>query len=143
MKMRDLALALALAGGLPAAAAAAEAELPVPIQSYEGIRYYSAGVGIDERAALPQRFPLKVVFSTDKRNLLCDAAVTISSGGKTVFQSRAENGPWLIVDLPPGTYDVVAVQDGAAKSAKSVKLAAGRKKTVVLRWKTTEVDMGL
>ena len=142
MKMRRIALALAIAGSLPAMAAA-DTELPVPIQNYEGIKYYSAGVGIEERKSLPQRFPLKVVFATDRRNLLCDAAVTISAKGKTVFQSRAENGPWLIVDLPPGTYDVVAVQDGATKSAKGVKITAGKKRTIVLRWKTSEIDMGL
>lgn len=137
------ALSSLLLGGLAAATAFADSELPVPMQSYGGIKYYSAGVGIEERKQLPQFFPLKVVFATDQRQLLCDAEVRISSAGKTIFESRAENGPWLIVDLPAGTYDVVAIQDGKAKSAKGVRIAAGKKQTVVLRWKTTEVDMGL
>jgi hypothetical protein len=130
-----------LVGGAPAFAA--DAELPVPVQQYEAIRYYSAGVGIEERRTLPQRFPLKIVFRTDAGHLLCDADVTIAAGGKTVFRGRAQNGPWLIVDLPPGNYDVTAAQDGATRTAKGVKLAEGKQRTVVLTWKVSDVDMGL
>lgn len=128
--------------GAPAAFAA-DAELPVPVQQYESIRYYSAGVGIEERRQLPQLFPLKVVFATEKGHLLCDADVTISAGGTTVFRGRASNGPWLIVDLQPGTYDVTAVQDGRSRTAKGVRLAAGKQRTVVMKWKMADVDMGL
>ena len=142
MKMRLGAVLAVLAAAVPAAAAAAT-ELPVPVQQYESIRYYSAGVGIEERKELPQLYPLKVVFRTDRGHLLCDADVTIASGGKTVFRGRAEHGPWLIVDLPPGSYDVTAVQDGATRTAKGVKLAKGRQRTVVLTWKPAEIDMGL
>ena len=133
-------LAVLVAG---APAFAADAELPVPVQQYESVRYYSAGVGVDERRTLPQRFPLKLVFRTDAGHLLCNADVTIAAGGKTVFQGRAENGPWLVVDLPPGSYDVTAVQDGATRTAKGVKIAKGKQRTVVLTWKIAEVNMGL
>jgi hypothetical protein len=141
---RSLGAALvALVAGVPAAAAAATAELPVPVQQYESVRYYSAGVGVEERKALPQAFPLKVVFRTDAGSLLCNADVTIASGGRTVFRGRAEHGPWLIVDVPPGTYDITAVQDGATRTAKGVKIAKGKQRTVVLTWKPADVDMGL
>lgn len=143
MKKSLGALLAALVVGLPAGLSAADAELPVPVQQYEGIRFYSAGVGIDERRTLAQLYPLKVVFRTDRGNLLCDADVTIAAAGKTVFRGRAQNGPWLIVDLPPGSYDITAVQDGKSKAAKGVKLAAGRQRTVLLSWKTADVDMGL
>jgi hypothetical protein len=122
---------------------AADAELPVPVQQYESIRYYSGGAGVDERRTLPQRFPLKLVFRTDAGHLLTDADVTISAGGKTVFRGRAEHGPWLVVDVPPGSYDVTAVLDGATRTAKGVKIAKGKQRTVILTWKLAEVDMGL
>jgi hypothetical protein len=128
---------------IPASGAAVDAELPVPLQQYEGISYYSAGVGSDERRTLPQRYPLKIVFATDRGNLLCDADVTVTAKGKPVFRGRAANGPWLVIDLPAGTYDIEAVQDGTAKQAKGVKLVAGKTRTVLMRWKTNEVDMGL
>ena len=141
MKRSLGAVLVALVAGVPAAAAAAE--LPVPVQQYESISYYSAGVGIEERRELPQLYPLKVVFRTEAGHLLCDADVTIAAGGKTVFRGRAQHGPWLIVDVPPGSYDITAVQDGASRTAKGVRIAAGKQRTVVLTWKLADVDMGL
>jgi len=142
MKRSLGAVLAALIAGAPAVAAAAS-ELPVPVQQYESIRYYSAGVGIEERRELPQLYPLKVVFRTDAGHLLCDADVTIAAGGKTVFRGRAEHGPWLVVDLAPGSYDIAAVQDGVSRAVKGVRLAPGGQRTVVLTWKVSDVDMGL
>jgi hypothetical protein len=128
--------------GVPAWVLAADVDLPVPIQKYENVSYYSGGVGVDERRQLPQLYLLKVVFRTDGGHMLSDADVTMSAGGKTVFRGRADNGPWLFVDLPPGAYDIEAVLNGKARSAKGVRLVAGKLRTVVLTWKTTEVNMG-
>lgn len=128
---------------VPGWAPAADVDLPVPIQQYNTIRYYSLGVSVEERQHIPQLYPLKLVFSTDRGHMLCGADVTVSASGKTVFRGRAENGPWLIIDLPPGVYDIEAVQDGKARSAKGVLIAAGKKRTVALKWKTSEVEMGL
>lgn len=143
MNKRISALLAVLVVGLPAGVCAADAELPVPVQKYESVRYYSAGMGIDERRELPQLYPLRLIFGTDKGNLLCDADVTITTKGTTVFRGRAQNGPWLVVDLAPGTYDIQAVQDGKAQTAKAVRLIAGRNRTVTMKWKTGDVDMGL
>ncbi len=128
---------------LPGWAPAADVDLPVPIQKYDAIRYYSLGVGIEERRQLPQLYPLKLVFSTDRGHMLCGAEVTVRAGGKIVFRGRAENGPWLVIDLPPGRYDIEAVQDGKARSSNGIRIAPGKKRTVMLKWKTSEVNMGL
>lgn len=143
MKKRLGAMLAAVIVGVPAWVPAADVDLPVHIQQYENVSYYSGGVGIEERRQLPQLYLLKVVFKTDGGHLLCDADVTMRAGGKTVFRGRAQNGPWLFVDLPPGAYDIEAVLNGKARSAKGVRLAAGKLRTVVLTWKTTDVDMGL
>lgn len=143
MTKRISVLLAVLVVGAPAGVCSADVELPVPIQKYESVRYYSAGVGIEERRQLPQLYSLRVIFSTDKGNLLSDTAVTITAKGKTVFSGRAQNGPWLVVDLPPGTYDIQAVQDGKARAVKGVRVAAGKHRTVSMKWKTADVDMGL
>lgn len=143
MNKRISALLAVLVVGVPAGVCSADAELPVPVQQYESVRYYSAGIGLDERRQLPQLYPLRVIFATDKGNLLCGAEVTISAKGATVFRGLAQNGPWLVVDLAPGTYDIQAVQDGKAKAAKGVRLTAGKRRTVTMKWKTADVDMGL
>lgn len=128
---------------VPGWAFAADVALPVPIQQYNSIRYYSLGVGVEERQTLPQLYPLKLVFRTDRGHMLCGADVTVRSGGKPVFRGLAENGPWLIIDLPPGRYDIEAVQDGKSRSSGGVLIEPGKRRTVTLTWKTTEVKMGL
>ena len=143
MNKRFSALLAVLVVSAPVGVCAADAELPVPIQKYESVRYYSAGVGAEERRQVPQLYPLRVIFKTDKGNLLSDADVTITAKGATIFRGRAQNGPWLVVDLAPGTYDIAAVQDGKTQTAKGVKLAAGKIRTVTMKWKTADVDMGL
>lgn len=130
------AITLAVPGWAPAA----DVDLPVPIQEYNTIRYYSLGVSTDERR-LPQIYPLKLIFATDRGHMLCGADVTVSAGGKTIFRGNAENGPWLVIDLPPGVYDIDAIQDGKTRSAKGVLITAGKKRTIALKWKTTEVKM--
>ena len=128
---------------IPVWAKAADVDLPVPIQEYNNIRYYSMGVSVDERRNLPQLYPFKLIFATDGGHMLSGAEVTVTAGGKTVFRGCADNGPWLIIDLPPGTYDIEAVQEGKPRSVKGVVIAAGKKRTVTVRWKTAEVGMGL
>lgn len=128
---------------LPGWAPAADVELPVPIQKYNAIRFYSLGVGVEERRQAPQLYPLKLVFKTDGGHMLCGADVTVSARGNTVFRGSAENGPWLFIDLPPGVYDVRALQDGKARSAKGVVVSKEKRRTVTMQWKTTEVKMGL
>lgn len=127
---------------VPRWAPAADADLPVPIQNYNAIRYYSLGVGIEERQRLPQLYPFKLVFATEQGHMLCGADVTVRVSGRTVFHGRAENGPWLVIDLPPGVYDIEAVQDGKVRSVKGLLIERGKNRTVTLKWKTAEVDMG-
>jgi hypothetical protein len=131
----------ALIVGIPGFAWAADVDLPVPMQQYQQIRYYSGGVSLDERREFPQLYLLKLTFSTDSGHLLCGAEVNVSAGGKRVFSGSADNGPWMIIDLPPGVYDIDAVQDGKARSVKGVALAAGKKRTVAFKWKASEVKM--
>jgi len=143
MKKILYAVLVAVIVGFPAWVPAADVDLPVSIQHYGNVSYYSGGVGADERRQLPQLYLLKMVFKTDAGHLISDADVTISAGGKTLFRGRADNGPWLFVDLPPGAYDIEAVLNGKARSAKGVRLEAGKLRTVYLMWKTTDVNMGL
>jgi len=141
MKRTGGAILVALIVGVAGLASAADTNLPVPMQQYQQIRYYSGGVSVDERRALPQLYPLKLTFSTDSGHLLSDAEVTVTSSGKTVFRAIAENGPWLIIDLPPGVYDIEAVQEGKARSVRGVTIVAGKKRTIPFKWKASEVKM--
>ena len=92
---------------------------------------------------MPQIYPLKVVLVTAGGLYLNDAEIVISAtGGKEIFRARADNGPWLVADVPPGSYSLKGSLEGRT-SASSVRVTAGKNAVVTLRWKASEVDMGL
>ena len=142
--MKTRLLVLLAAVSLPLLPAfAAEQSLPVAVQTANGIKYYNGGVGVRERAEMPQVYPLKLVFATNRGHYLNNADVAISdAAGKEVFRALADNGPWMIIDLPPGSYAVEATLEGRAKKTQ-VTVSSGSSEVSILRWKTTEVDMGL
>ena len=128
----------------PAVVLAAGTELPVEVQTAQGIKYYNGGVGLGERAAMSQIFPLKVVLATEKGLYLNDADVKfVDSSGAEVLRVRADNGPWLVADLPAGTYTVEATLEGKTVSARGVRIKEGSRRITVLMWRTADVDMGL
>ncbi len=140
--MRKLIALTSLLLALPAAAAAAGPALPVEIQSSQGIEFYNGGVGLGERGKMPQLYPLKIVLVTDKGLYLNDAEIVITgSGGDEVLRARADIGPWLIANVPPGSYSLKASLEGRTTAA-SGKVSAGQKKVVVLSWKTSFVVNG-
>ena len=140
--MKKLISLMSLLLVLPAAVALAGPSLPVEVQSSQGIEFYNGGVGLGERGQMPQLYPLKVVLVTDRGLYLNDAEIVITRGGEEVLRARADNGPWFVADVPPGSYSLKATLEGSSASA-SVKIGAGQKKVVVLSWKTSSVDMGL
>jgi hypothetical protein len=109
----------------------------LPLYRAEGVRYFSAGVGIEERTAEYPPFSLKLVFTAGGKPFLAGASVMIQSakGGPPITIPHDHvNGPWLFVDLPSGTYHLTAVHRDRTQGLKGVKLEAGKTKTVHLRW---------
>jgi len=109
----------------------------LPLYQAEGVRYFSAGVGLEERSAEYPPFSLKLVFTAGGKPFLAGVAVTIQSakGGPPINIPRDHvNGPWLFVDLPSGTYHITAIHADRTQGLKGVRLEAGKTKTVHLRW---------
>ena len=110
----------------------------IPVYRAGTIRYFSAGIGLEERAAQYPPFPLKVIFVVGARAYLSQVAVTITDkAGKSLLDVPGEKvtGPWLFVDLPPGTYTISGAGPGGARVHDQVTIAAHQVKTVYLRWK--------
>lgn len=109
----------------------------LPLYRAGTVRYFSAGVGLEERMAEYPPFSLKVVFTAGGKPYLSGVSVTIqpATGGTalTIPQDRVE-GPWLFVDLPAGVYDVTATYRDSKQGLKSVKVEAGKQKVIHLRW---------
>lgn len=99
------AIALLTAGLAPSAVSA-----PDPEQTYGGIRYACTGVGEESRT--DPRWPaysVKLVFAAADGHFLGDVTVRIAdSSGSEVFAAKCLS-PWMLVDLPPGKYQVEAL----------------------------------
>ena len=115
----------------------------LPLYRAEAVRYFSAGVGIEERSAEYPPFSLKLVFTAGGKPFLAGVAVTIqpAQGGPAInIPPDHVNGPWLFVDLPSGTYHVTAIHAARTQGLKGIKLEAGKTKTVHLRWSEDRVS---
>ena len=101
------------------------------------IRYFTAGVGMEERQTDYPPFSLKLVFTAGGKPYLTGVEVAIrTSQGETVASIPKEqiDGPWLFVDLPSGTYDITAAYGTQKRSTKGVRIVSGKQKTLYLRW---------
>jgi hypothetical protein len=80
------------------------------IQTAQGIRYVSGGVGEDERAeleALSGQFNLRLLFAMQgSGDYLADVRVRILDPSGAVVLSAESKGPWFFAQLPPDTYTV-------------------------------------
>ena len=110
----------------------------IPIHRMGSIRYFSAGIGLEERSAHYPAFPLKLVFVAGPKAYLSQVSVTITDReGKVHLQvpPKQVTGPWLFLDLPPGNYDISAEGPGKASIKEHVTLSDKETKTIYLRWK--------
>lgn len=109
----------------------------LPLHRVGTVRYFSAGVGLEERKAEYPPFSLKVVFTAGGKPYLSGVSVAIQSakGGTalTIPQDQVD-GPWLFVDLPAGIYDVTATHRDSKQGLKGVMVEAGKQKVIHLRW---------
>jgi hypothetical protein len=107
-----------------------------PILEANGVRYACAGIGkVSRDDPRWKTFSAKLVFAASNGDFLGDPNVTVTDGtGKQVFQAQC-NGPWVLIDLAPGSYKVHATgQKGAytkdfdlavksgAQTAKTIRL---------------------
>ncbi len=109
----------------------------LPLYRAGEVRYFSAGVGLEERQAQYPPFPLKLIFTAGGKPFLTgvSVAITPAAGGPPVVVAPEHvQGPWLFVDVPPGVYRVTAVHAGESQTLKQVKVTAGRQTTLHLRW---------
>ena len=109
----------------------------VPLYKSGNIRYFSAGVGLEERQAEYPPFSLKLIFTAGGKPYLTGVEVAIrASKGETAISIPKEQveGPWLFVDLPLGTYDIAATYGTQKQFLQGITIVAGKQKTLYLRW---------
>lgn len=109
----------------------------IPLYRAGAVRYFSAGIGLDERGAEYPPFALKLVFTAGGKPFLTGVTVTIQGPKgteKIVVPGERVTGPWLFVDVPTGTYDISATQADQTQRLKAVKVERGKTTVLYLRW---------
>ncbi len=110
MRLAHLASALVVASALGGGLALAQVETsqvqdtPMDVN---GVETVCTGVGLEARSDPKWKaYPLHVEFVGKGGQMLGDAKVSITGGGKT-FDITCK-GPWLLMKLPAGSYHLAA-----------------------------------
>ena len=109
----------------------------LPLYRSGTVRYFSAGIGQVERAAIYPPFSLKLVFTAGGKPFVSGVAVTLrhAKGGTVLTVPPAHNtGPWLFIDLPDGTYQISATLGGVTQQVNNLTVRRGHVMTQPVRW---------
>jgi phosphatidate phosphatase APP1 len=122
---------IALGGAIACLSAAAAFAQDGPQSQMQGnVRYVTGGIGIDESTALKgmeSQYSLTITFAEQrdgKAEYLANVPVTITDSHNATVFSLSNDGPYLLVKLPAGSYQVSASHNGQSKS-KSVSVGNG------------------
>ena len=134
-----LAIGIALLSAVLSVPAAHALELP-QVFSHGPVSYVSGGVGADEATAMKEAapsFPLEILFvekgESGRRAYSADnQVVVLDAGGNTVLNTSSE-GPYMLIDLPPGRYTVVAEDEGRYQKQITHILRGGHQR-IVFQW---------
>jgi hypothetical protein len=115
MKFRNNLLAsLGMCAALASATAWAQGEadmtMPPAPQNYGGIEVINGGVDLDQADAIKRiqsRYPLRVELSGRGGDYYVADRVKVLQRDEVVAEIP-DAGPWLLIDVPPGRYTLVA-----------------------------------
>lgn len=111
----SLLAAALLHGGV--AFAQADGALPA-VQQSGGVAYLSGGIGIDESTAIKNvagEWPLSLVFSVKagaRAEYASNVTLVVRNAKGAVVLETQGSGPYLLVKLDPGTYELHATLAG-------------------------------
>lgn len=79
---------------------------------------FNGGITIEERASAPEE-GTKLEFFAQGGPYVSDVHVRVADSAGNELVNTVTDGPWLILDLPDGEYNVFAsLDDGSAQSGK-------------------------
>jgi hypothetical protein len=109
----------------------------IPLHRAGAVRYFSAGVGMAERAAEYPPFPLKLVLTAGGKPFVARVGLEVTSHDGTIQLSIPPDhvtGPWLFLDLPAGTYDLTGTRGNDRPQLRRVTVQPGSSHTLYLRF---------
>ena len=101
-----------------------------------GVETVCTGVGSAKDNPAWSAYPVKLVFANSAGEDLAQIHVAVTQAGKPVMESDCD-APWLLMKLPPGSYNVLATVPGGSgnrtgKASFSTKGGAQQIVTVML-----------
>ena len=115
------------------------------VQKSGDVEYLTGGISKDESAAFKaesRTWPLAIQFAVtggQRAQFASDVQVTVrDAAGHTVLET-ASNGPFLLLRVAPGRYDVQASLQGVVKH-RQVSVRKGASTKVMLAWPAAAGD---
>jgi hypothetical protein len=126
-------LSFGLAIGAPTWTSTAEGGMVKQVQTADGVRYVSGGVGDEEEAAIKEigkDFDLRITLATTSGEYLGGGNLEFRDpSGKKVLHAQAQ-GPLFFAQLPTGRYTVRAICSGAKSESRTFEVKEGRQTQV-------------
>lgn len=113
---------------------------PKPITTGE-VSYVSGGIcigGVNQMKSMAKDFPLEIVLveksdEYEKENYIADVKVTINDASESLVLDVVTEGPFLLVNLPSGNYQITAEYHNVVKSRR-VKINKNKHERIVFLW---------
>jgi exopolysaccharide biosynthesis predicted pyruvyltransferase EpsI len=107
----------------------------------KGVRYLTGGIGSSEREVMENwraNRDLKLIFAESSGHFLSDVKVVIQDRTAREILSVLTNGPWLYVELSPGTYRVRATFEGVTQEITKLRIAEHGRVERFMHWDLDE-----
>ena len=107
----------------------------------KGVRYLTGGIGSSEREVMEDwgaNHDLKLIFAESSGHFLADVKVVIQDRTAREILSVLTNGPWLYVELSPGTYRVRATFAGVTQEITKLRIAEHGRVERFMHWDLDE-----
>lgn len=86
---------------------------------------WSGGITVDEREAAPTE-GTKLEFFVSSGSYLSKITVSIKDSGGREVVNTVTDGPWLILNLQPGTYTVMASRQNGDTQGGEINVTGGQ-----------------